>query len=94
MKGYRGFESKEAYEAYYSDPANYADEIPMMEDYVKEAEKERQAVNLPFERLPQHAGDPGFGPVPNVIPIGSKDPNHPSNIPEKSGDQLVNRPTR
>ena len=37
-------------------------------------------VNLPFERLPQHAGDPGFGPVPNVVPLGSDDPNHPSNI--------------
>jgi hypothetical protein len=38
-------------------------------------------VNLPFERLPQHAGDPGFGPVPNVIPMPSKDPKHPSNTP-------------
>ncbi|SHJ72246.1 hypothetical protein SAMN05444159_1320 [Bradyrhizobium lablabi] len=38
-------------------------------------------VNLPFERLPQHAGDPAFGPVPNVVPLGSSDPNHPSNTP-------------
>lgn len=38
--------------------------------------------NLPFERIPQHAGDPGFGPVPTVIPLGSKDPKHPSNQPQ------------
>jgi hypothetical protein len=45
------------------------------------------AVNLPFERIPQHAGDPGFGPVPNVIPMGSSDPKHPSNTPAKPSPQ-------
>jgi predicted RNA-binding Zn-ribbon protein involved in translation (DUF1610 family) len=33
-------------------------------------------VNMPFERLPQHAGDPGFGPVPDVVPL------HPSTEPQ------------
>lgn len=37
MTGYRGFESKKAYEDHYRDPANYADEIPAMREYAKEA---------------------------------------------------------
>jgi hypothetical protein len=40
-KGYRGFASKKAYEAHYSDPANYADEIQAMEDYTRESAQER-----------------------------------------------------
>jgi hypothetical protein len=40
--GYRGFSSKEAYEAHYSDPAKYADEIQAMDDYTREAEAERR----------------------------------------------------
>jgi len=39
-KGYRGFTSKEAYEAHYSDERNYADEIPAMKAYSREAEAE------------------------------------------------------
>lgn len=39
-------------------------------------------VNLPWERIPQHGGDPGYGPAPNVIPLPSKDPKHPSNQPQ------------
>lgn len=40
--GYREFASREAYEAHYSDPRKYAAEIPMMDAYVREAEKERR----------------------------------------------------
>jgi len=47
------------------------------------------SVNIPFERLPQHAGDPGFGPVPNVIPLGSDDLNHPSNQPADSAPAVL-----
>jgi hypothetical protein len=42
-KGYRGFESKRAYEEHYSDPANYASEIPAMKAYAEESERERAA---------------------------------------------------
>lgn len=34
--------------------------------------------NLPFERVPQHQYDPGFGPVP---PRPKVEPLHPDNIP-------------
>jgi hypothetical protein len=43
MKGYYGFASKEAYEAHYSDIANYAEEVPAMEAYTRET----MAVSLP-----------------------------------------------
>jgi hypothetical protein len=46
-------------------------------------------VNLPFERVPEHAGDPGFGPVPNVVPLGSSDPNHPSNTPQDPAELRI-----
>lgn len=42
-KGYRGFPSKQAYHDYYSDPAKYAAEIPMMEQYTRESVEERVA---------------------------------------------------
>ncbi len=46
--GYRGFESRKAYEDHYSDPAKYAAEIPAMEQYAREAEEERRnAETLP-----------------------------------------------
>lgn len=37
-KGYRDFESKAAYEAYYSDERNYAWEIPAMKAYAEETD--------------------------------------------------------
>jgi hypothetical protein len=40
-KGYRGFSSKKEYEAYYSDPKNYASELSSMEAYSREADAER-----------------------------------------------------
>lgn len=43
MAGYRGFPSKAAYEAYYSDPKAYASEVALMEQYAREAEEERIA---------------------------------------------------
>jgi hypothetical protein len=50
--------------------------------------------NLPFERVPQHHADPGFGPVPpkpNVIPI-CQTPDYPSDLkPERSARQDQNR---
>lgn len=36
---------------------------------------QQQPVNMPFERLPQHAHDPGFGPVPPRR-ISDKDDNN------------------
>jgi hypothetical protein len=40
MKGYRGFASRKAYRAHYSDPKNYADEIPAMKAYSEEIDAE------------------------------------------------------
>ena len=51
-KGYRGFESKAAYEAHYSDERNYASEIPAMEAYSAEADAERNAADA--EPLPPY----------------------------------------
>jgi hypothetical protein len=41
--GHGGFDSREAYEAHYSDPKNYADEIPAMEAYTRESALEGAA---------------------------------------------------
>lgn len=46
-EGYRGFESKAAYEAHYSDPAKYADEIDSMQAYADEARAERKTFTIP-----------------------------------------------
>lgn len=45
MTGYRGFPSRKAYEAHYSDPCNYADELPAMEAYAMEAAQEEKAMS-------------------------------------------------
>jgi hypothetical protein len=50
-KGYRGFASKAAYEAHYSDERNYADEIPAMKAYTKEAEEQMAEGPAPIELL-------------------------------------------
>lgn len=44
-EGYRGFDSKVTYEEYYSDPANYKDEISSMEAYAKEVDSERSELD-------------------------------------------------
>lgn len=44
MTGYRGFASKEAYEAHYSDPKNYAGELDAMEQYAREAAEEQRGI--------------------------------------------------
>jgi hypothetical protein len=46
--GYRGFESKAAYQRHYSDPANYADEMESMAAYSREVEEERLAAARHF----------------------------------------------
>jgi hypothetical protein len=53
MAGYRGFASKEAYEAHYSDPRNYASEIDSMEQYAREAAEEQKGIK---EFLESEAG--------------------------------------
>jgi hypothetical protein len=64
-EGYRGFPSKAAYEAYYSDPKNYVSEIPAMEAYAKEAEAERRKCTYPdCECAIAWAGE---GPVPETV---------------------------
>jgi ribosome modulation factor len=48
-------------------------------------------VNLPFERIPQHASDPGFGPVPpesNVVSILSVEAEVPQSDVEADVPRL------
>lgn len=45
MTGYRGFESKLAYETHYSDINNYKDELQSMSNYTKECEEEAKMIN-------------------------------------------------
>lgn len=51
MSGYRGFESRKAYEKHYSDPSLYADEIQSMNDYVNENEAERKSMAQDLARV-------------------------------------------
>lgn len=44
--------------------------------------------NLPFERVPQHANDPGFGPVPPETNVIGIEANQPADAVKPMNDNL------